>query len=192
MSDFNEQSTAEVASVPTTVLTTVPTTVPTAKQFCVVIPYMFSNITRERVAEVFESQNYGHVSDVNFLAKTDNRTGKKYKMAFVYFDAWTCAAGFRESLAEGKTFRIVYNDPAYWTVTAFVKKSARRNAEHRFVQESADESNMQLTDVHYVTMVEAEMEEARQLMEDAAQKLELAYAEIKRLNLLVDGYRNVA
>jgi len=131
------------------------------KQFCVVIPYMFLNITKERVAEVFESQDYGRVANIDFLEKTDKNTGKKYKMAFLYFEEWfanDCAARFRRDLEDGKTCRVVYNDPAFWTVAPFVKKSARR----KHAVEKNAENTMQLVDTEYITRIENELFEARE------------------------------
>lgn len=143
------------------------------KQFCVVIPYMFLNITKERVAEVFESQDYGRVANIDFLEKTDKNTGKKYKMAFVYFEEWfanDCAARFRQDLEDGKTCRVVYNDPAFWTVAPFVKKSARRK---HAVEKNDEDSTMMLVCPGYVSRIENELFEAREEIARLLAKTEL-------------------
>lgn len=83
------------------------------------IPHVFSSITEERIAKVFESNNIGIVKRVDFVKKV-HKKGKLYNSVFVHFETWfedSVVANFQERvLNPDKEARIVYDDPWYWIV----------------------------------------------------------------------------
>jgi len=83
------------------------------------IPYVFSNISEERIRSVFESVDLGNVKRVDFVEKTD-KNGKNYNTAYVHFNYWydcVTVANFQERvLNPDKVARIVYDDPWHWIV----------------------------------------------------------------------------
>ena len=83
------------------------------------IPYVFANITQERIARVFENNHLGVVDHVDFVRKTD-KNGKAYHAVYVHFSHWfnnSVAENFQERvLSPDKEARVVYDDPWYWIV----------------------------------------------------------------------------
>ena len=83
------------------------------------IPYVFANITQERIARVFENNHLGIVDHVDFIHKTD-KNGKAYNAVYVHFSRWfnnSVAENFQERvLSSDKEARVVYDDPWYWIV----------------------------------------------------------------------------
>ena len=83
------------------------------------VPYVFSNITKERIHNIFNNYLLGHVSRVDFVGKTD-KNGKFYNAAYIHFDYWfdnLAVQNFQERvLSPDKEARIVYDDPWYWVV----------------------------------------------------------------------------
>lgn len=83
------------------------------------IPYVFSNITQERIARVFENNLLGVVDHVDLVRKTD-KNGKTYNAAYVHFSHWfnnSVAENFQERvLSPDKEARVVYDDPWFWIV----------------------------------------------------------------------------
>jgi hypothetical protein len=93
------------------------------------IPRVSSEITKEQVAYVFESNLFGIVSRVDFISKTDFND-HYYNAAYIHFKQWNNTVmvhNFQEKLMNymnGVTetpVRVVYNDPYYWNV--FINKS---------------------------------------------------------------------
>ena len=94
------------------------------------IPYVSSEMTKEQVAYVFESNFFGEVSRVDFVSKTDY-WGIYYNAVYIHFKEWKNSImvhHFQEKLVNymnGDTenmVRVVYDDPYYWNV--FINKSA--------------------------------------------------------------------
>jgi hypothetical protein len=83
------------------------------------IPYMKSDITGDKIAEVFLQQDFGYVRQVDFVPKL-NKKGEYYHSAFVHFDYWfdnIAVQNFQERLRDSnKLTRVVYDDPYFWTV----------------------------------------------------------------------------
>jgi hypothetical protein len=83
------------------------------------IPRVFANITKERIARVFESLNFGYVSRVDLVAK-ESSNGQHYNSAYVHFDEWfdtTANRAFQDRVADpNREARVVYDDPWYWIV----------------------------------------------------------------------------
>ena len=94
------------------------------------IPCVSSEMTKEQVAYVFESNFFGEVSRVDFVSKTDY-WGNYYNAVYIHFKEWKNSImvhHFQEKLVNymnGDTenmVRVVYDDPYYWNV--FINKSA--------------------------------------------------------------------
>ena len=94
------------------------------------IPRVSSEITKEQVAYVFESNFFGQVSRVDFISKTDY-CDSYYNAVYIHFKEWKNSVmvhHFQEKLVSymngvvGTPARVVYNDPYYWNV--FVNSSS--------------------------------------------------------------------
>lgn len=94
------------------------------------IPYVSSEVTKEQVAYVFESNLFGEISRVDFISKTDYNN-HYYNAVYIHFKEWKNSImvhHFQEKLVDymnKKTenmVRVVYDDPYYWNV--FINKSS--------------------------------------------------------------------
>jgi hypothetical protein len=83
------------------------------------IPRVFANITKDRIAHIFESLNFGYVSRVDLVGK-ESADGKHYNSAYVHFDEWfdtTANRAFQDRVIDpSREARVVYDDPWYWIV----------------------------------------------------------------------------
>ena len=93
------------------------------------IPRVSSEVTKEQVAYVFESNMFGQVSRVDFISKTDY-SDSYYNAVYIHFKEWENSImvhNFQEKLVSymngvvGTPARVVYNDPYYWNI--FVNSS---------------------------------------------------------------------
>jgi hypothetical protein len=96
------------------------------------IPRVFANITKDRIARVFESLNFGYVSRVDLIAK-ESANGQYYNSAYVHFDEWfdnTANRAFQDRVVDPtREARVVYDDPWYWIVLE--NKGAKHAAGNR-------------------------------------------------------------
>lgn len=93
----------------------------------VYIPFVFPNITQERIEKVFHRLNLGNVSRVDLVPRTRS-DGMQYNMAFVYLHSWYVndfVGSVHKLLTESEnaSVKISYDDPWYWNV--FVNKKPR-------------------------------------------------------------------
>lgn len=94
-------------------LATLPTSYPS---LC--IPRVFSNITWQRVKEVFVDLGLGDIERVDMVRK-ENDKGEKFQRVFVHFRSWNTsedAQAVREKVLSGDMIQIVYDDPWFWKV----------------------------------------------------------------------------
>jgi hypothetical protein len=93
------------------------------------IPRVSSEVTKEQVAYVFESNMFGQVARVDFISKTDY-SDSYYNAVYIHFKEWENSImvhNFQEKLVSymngvvGTPARVVYNDPYYWNI--FVNSS---------------------------------------------------------------------
>lgn len=129
-----------------------------ATDLSVFIPYVFPNVSKERIAAAFESNTLGIVDRVDLVAKID-ANGKYYNYAFVHFSHWCNnehASRFLEKLEDpSKQARLVYDDPWYWIVlpnTGKVVVSGERKETINLSDPSLD-----LVDTDYVAKLESEI-----------------------------------
>ena len=78
------------------------------------IPRVFSNISSDRIAGVFEKQEFGTVKRVDLVSQGD------YNRAYVHFEEWcdsSMVRSFQERILQKKDrVVVVYDDPYYWIV----------------------------------------------------------------------------
>ena len=100
------------------------------------IPRVSSEITKEQVAYVFESNLFGKVTRVDLVLKTDY-FGSYYNAVYIHFKEWENSImvhNFQEKLVNYMNgvvvtpARIVYSDPCYWNV--FVNSSLLSKTRH--------------------------------------------------------------
>jgi len=80
---------------------------------------VFSNISKSRIADVFEDLGFGVVSRVDLISKQSD-DGREYNSAYIHFDYWhdnSTTRSFQERVVDSaRDARVVYEDPWYWIV----------------------------------------------------------------------------
>ena len=111
-----------------------------SQQYSVYIPRMFTNITEEKIKEIFASMNVGSVSRVDFIGKTNNK-GEKYNMVFVWFQEWfdNIAAQNLKSKIEDPNVqaKFVYEDPWFWIILPNTSRVESQDKTEKVSQETA-------------------------------------------------------
>ena len=137
----------------------------------VFIPHVFPNISKERIAEAFETNGLGAVDRIDLIAKSD-LNGKNYNYAFVHFSHWydnECATRFLERLEDPtKQTRIVYDDPWYWIVLPNKGTVVQPGSRKPCLDINGLKPSDRLVDTHYVTQLEGEI--AKLYLENMALK----------------------
>jgi len=75
------------------------------------VPFIFSNISRTRIRQVFEGLELGKI------ACLDIHIGRNCQRAFIYFDSWNATErvdNIKARLLDGKELKVIYSDPWYW------------------------------------------------------------------------------
>ena len=98
-----------------------------ASNYSVYIPRVFSNITEDKIRNIFTKMDIGEVSRVDFISK-ENSKGDKYYMVFVWFSHWndtnSAAMNLKENIEDPNTqAKFVYDDPWYWILLPNTSKS---------------------------------------------------------------------
>ncbi len=98
--------------------------------YTVFIPRVFSNITEERISNVFHNLNIGSVEHVDLVPKTSTN-GQTYNMAFVHFAMiynTVEATKFRQEVEDPEKKAILqYDGPWFWLVLPFEQKSQEKD-----------------------------------------------------------------
>jgi len=96
--------------------------------YTVFIPRVFSNISQERISNVFHDLNIGSVEHVDLVPKT-SANGKSYNMAFVHFAMiynTSEATKFRQEVEDPEKKAILqYDGPWFWLVLPFEQKDQK-------------------------------------------------------------------
>ena len=83
------------------------------------IPRVFPNITKARIAAIFQKLDLGEVRQVDLVPRT-NQDGEPYNMAFIHMRSWSdsvSSTNFQEKVLDPeREARVVYDDPWYWIV----------------------------------------------------------------------------
>ena len=85
------------------------------------IPRVFANVTRERIAKVFEELDLGIIERIDLVSKIGRDNGDKFQRVFIHFRSWggnSNAVKARERVLQGKEIKIIYDDPWFWKVSA--------------------------------------------------------------------------
>lgn len=123
----------------------------------VFIPFVFPNITEDRIVKVFNQLQLGAVERVDFVDKL-NPDGKSYKMAFIHMLSWymnVSVAGIHEKLTSGNSARIVYDDPWFWNM--YVNKKPRSVEELNLEKELAITKEILESEKAKITMLESHL-----------------------------------
>jgi hypothetical protein len=90
-----------------------------SQKLSIYIPHVFSNITKERIVEIFSKQSIGEVDRIDFVPKK-GKDGREYHMAFIHMKSWydnECVRNLQARILDKNTeARIVYDDPWYWNL----------------------------------------------------------------------------
>ena len=98
--------------------------------YTVFIPRVFSNISQERISNVFHDLNIGSVEHVDLVPKT-SANGKSYNMAFVHFAMiynTNEATKFRQEVEDPEKKAVLqYDGPWFWLVLPFEQKNTEKD-----------------------------------------------------------------
>jgi len=84
------------------------------------IPRVFSNIPRDRIFRIVDDLGLGRISSIDMVPKVSEK-GEKYNRIFIHFTAWSTskdAEKARQIALSGGEFKILYDDPYFWKVSA--------------------------------------------------------------------------
>lgn len=89
------------------------------------IPWVYSNITKERVLETIEAIGLGDIERID-MVKRDGRDGKAdHQRVFIHFKKWysnDTADHARRLLLDEKNIKVVYDEPWFWKIWASKSK----------------------------------------------------------------------
>jgi hypothetical protein len=121
-------------------------------QLGVYIPYVYTNVSKQMIADAFESQNVGKVGKIDLVAKKDPKTGRDYNNVYVHFTEWNSdeySEQIQQALAHGKTFQFYYTLPSkgkkqqqkfFWNLQKnnFVKKTSESKQQQQQQKKDAE------------------------------------------------------
>lgn len=84
------------------------------------IPRVFSNIPRDRIFQIVDDLGLGRILGIDMVPKVSEK-GEKYNRIFIHFTAWSTskdAEKARQIALSGGEFKILYDDPYFWKVSA--------------------------------------------------------------------------
>jgi hypothetical protein len=89
------------------------------KNISLYIPHVFSNISLDRIANIFKILRIGKVRQID-LVLNKGKKRQRYNAAYIHFEYWydnVAARNFQERVRNpNKEARIIYDDPWYWIV----------------------------------------------------------------------------
>jgi hypothetical protein len=91
------------------------------------IPRVYPNISESRIRYIFNELNIGVLDRIDIIKKQSEK-GDHFNRVFVHFSRWNnnenaCIA--RDRLLNGKEFKIIYDDPWFWKVSAYREPERR-------------------------------------------------------------------
>jgi hypothetical protein len=106
----------------------------------VYIPYVYTNVSKETIADAFQKANVGVVGKVDFVVKKDTKTNRDYHNCYVHFTEWSSsdyANQVRAAVESGEPIKLFYTLPAkgrrgeqhfFWTIlkNTYVKKTEQQ------------------------------------------------------------------
>ena len=89
------------------------------------IPWVYPNITKERVQQTIEAIGFGEIDRID-MVKRQGQDGKQdHQRVFVHFKKWNntdTADRARQLLLDENSIRVVYDDPWFWKIWASKSK----------------------------------------------------------------------
>lgn len=84
------------------------------------IPFVFANITEERIREVFSHLELGEIERIDMVWR-DSQSGGEHQRVFIHFKKWNSdenTTRTRQALIDEETIKVVYDDPWFWKISA--------------------------------------------------------------------------
>lgn len=92
------------------------------------IPRVFSNIHGKDIIDVFQNKlNIGIIKKLDII---NNNSDKKFKKVFIHFKSWNNnvkSNHIRTLLTDGKTIKVVYDNPWFWKCSLNQNSSDREH-----------------------------------------------------------------
>ena len=85
------------------------------------IPFVYTNITKERVQEVLEAVGFGDIERIDMVKRSGKDGKQDSQRVFIHFKHWfrnPMAKQYRAEVISGETIRLVYDDPWFWKLVA--------------------------------------------------------------------------
>ena len=89
------------------------------------IPFVYTNITKQRVQEVLEAVGFGDIERIDMVKRSGKDGKPDSQRVFIHFKQWNdtdTARQARQLLLDEKDIRIVYDDPWFWKIWASKSK----------------------------------------------------------------------
>jgi hypothetical protein len=81
----------------------------------VYIPYVYTNVSKEMIADAFQKADVGTVGKVDFVVKKDTKTNRDYHNCYVHFTEWSSsdyANQIRATIESSESIKLFYTLPA--------------------------------------------------------------------------------
>jgi hypothetical protein len=106
----------------------------------VYIPYVYTNVSKEMIADAFQKADVGVVGKVDFVVKKDTKTNRDYHNCYVHFTEWSSsdyANQIRAAIESSESIKLFYTLPAkgrrgeqqfFWTLlkNTYTKKAEQQ------------------------------------------------------------------
>jgi len=94
------------------------------------IPRVYPNISESRIRRIFDDLDMGTIDRIDMVSK-QNEKGEKFNRVFIHFQRWNDTENgriSRERLLIGKEIKIIYDDPWFWKISAYMKPEHKPNS----------------------------------------------------------------
>jgi hypothetical protein len=88
------------------------------------IPRVFTNISKEKIYNIFDNLNMGEIDKVDIVKKTDYNN-KEFNKVFIHYKQWNDsenAETVRNKLLNGGEVKVIYDNFWFWKVSAYKKQ----------------------------------------------------------------------
>jgi len=103
----------------------------------VYIPYVYTNVSKQTIADAFQKADVGTVGKIDFVVKKDTKMNRDYHNCYVHFTEWSScdyAKEVRAAIESGEPIKLFYTLPAkgrgsekqfFWSLlkNTYVKKA---------------------------------------------------------------------
>lgn len=103
----------------------------------VYIPYVYTNVSKQTIADAFQNANVGTVGKIDFVVKKDTKTNRDYHNCYVHFTEWSSsdyANEVRAAIESAEPIKLFYTLPGkgrggekqfFWSLlkNTYVKKA---------------------------------------------------------------------